>query len=88
MDAIKEKLALIESQTKASTSDVVGIIRMLVNFLSEPPKEPEPVAPEPVPEPVVPEPAPEPAPEPVAPEPEDAEDAEEDAEEDDEDSSE
>jgi len=72
MDAIKEKLALIESQTKANRSDVVEILRLLVNFLSEPPKEPEPVpvpeppVPEPVPEPPVPEPVPEPAvPEPV-----------------------
>ena len=75
MDAIKEKLTLIESQTKANRSDVVEILRLLVNFLSEPPKEP-------VPEPAAPEPEP-PVPEPV---PESAADEDEDA--DDEDSSE
>jgi hypothetical protein len=51
MDAIKEKLTRIESQIKVSRNDIVEIIRMLVNLLSEP-KESVPASePEPEPEP-------------------------------------
>lgn len=50
MDAIKEKLALIESQTKAKSSDIVEILRLLVDLQSEggqqgPPGPPGPEGP-------------------------------------------